>query len=342
MSIYAPFDIEILDDPSYLALEAQNPAWPWWWLRIVQVAKRHNRRGRVCQADGRPMQARDLAIVHHRSVQREQEWAEMLQACCDLGLLEHVDGTYQITDWRRWHRAPSDEPEAIRDRVAKHRSSRDARDVTKSNGCNETATEQLQSSYRAAAGAAPLPPTGGSEAPAAPPAAAADVAVAPETELGPAPEPLYTGRPGPTSLETLRSIVGQAMQDLGLMGSPSGTWWTSVTAWAAPAIDDGATLDDIRDALRYAVGKAAYDRANRPWPYAMTIAAEELGNIAKRNQMRRDWEAGGRRGPEPRPYTFEPPTQPAPAPNGGGRHRRAPPGGMVPFGADHTPGGGAR
>ena len=107
-------------------------------------------------------------------------------------------------------------------------------------------------------------------------------------------------------LEPIRPAIAQAMQSLGILASPSGTWWTSVTAWAAPAIASGATIDDVQDAIRYGAAKASHDRPRRPWPYAMTIASEEIGQIARRNQMRRDWEAGGRRGPEPLPYVWTP------------------------------------
>lgn len=307
--LYAHFDVDLLDDPTFIALEGHCPAWPWWWMRIVQAAKRHNRRGRVCQADGRPFTARDLALVHHRDIQRAEEWGLMLETCLGLDLLvQDEDGAYRIADWRRWHRSPSDDPDAIRDRVAKHRLGRDTSPVTScngavtgGNGCNESASEQLQSSFIAeqqqqqsiAHAREGL-------------AAAAEVAIAPEDNLGPESESLYTGRPGRTSLDELRPAIAQAMQALGILGSPSGTWWTSVTSWAGPAVEGGATLDDVRDAIRYGSAKSAHDRPRRPWPYAMTIASEEIGQIARRNQMRRDWEANGRRGPEPLPYVWTP------------------------------------
>jgi len=298
--LFATLDVDLPDDPLFIALESAGEPWPWWWIRLIQIAKRHNRRGRLCHSDGRPLVARDMALVHHRSIQRTEEWQRMLDTCLDLGLLaQDDDGAYRIADWKRWHRSPSDDPEAIRERVSRHRarSHEDVTPVTTCNGCNDTEQSRAEQSRDRAEQQQSM----GHEL-----AAAADVAVAPETELGPTPEPLYTGRPGPTSLEALRPAIGQAMQDLGLMGSPSGTWWTSVTSWAGPAIEGGATLDDIRDAIRYGTDKAAHDRPRRPWPYAMAIAAEEIGQISRRNQMRRDWEAGGRRGPEPLPYIWTP------------------------------------
>jgi len=217
----------------------------------------------------------------------------MLGTCLELGLLEQdADQTLRIADWRRWHRSPSDDPDAIRDRVAKHRLGRDASSVTNcngtvtgGNGCNESASEQLQSSFIAEQQQSMR--AGAREGLAA--AAGSD-------------DYIGTG----TGLEPIRPAIAEAMQSLGIIGAPSGTWWTSVTAWAAPALADGATLQDIQDAIRFGSAKTAHDRPRRPWPYAMTIAAEELGQIVRRNRMRRDWEEGGRRGPEPLPYVWTP------------------------------------
>jgi hypothetical protein len=305
MGIWVTFDIEILDDPSFVALASANPEYPWRWMRIIQFAKRANEKGRVLRADGLPVTARDLALTHDRNTSTEELWRDLLATCVEEGLLIEEDGIYRVYDWRRWHRKPSDMPDAVAERVRRHRQNGGVtgRYVTPGNECNaseQSRAEQRQSraeqqqSMRAHA----------REGLAA--AAAADVAVAPEDDLGPESESLYTGRPGRTSLDELRPAIAQAMQALGILGSPSGTWWTSVTAWAGPAVEEGATLDDVRDAIHFAAAKAAHDRPRRPWPYAMTIASEEIGQIARRNQMRRDWEANGRRGPEPLPYVWTP------------------------------------
>jgi hypothetical protein len=316
--LFATLDVDLPDDPLFIALESAGEQWPWWWIRLIQIAKRHNRRGRLCHSDGRPLAARDLALVHHRTLQRAEEWGQMLETCLGLGLLvQDDDGAYRIADWKRWHRSPSDDPEETRTRKALQRERQRSHDLSRgvtsghdlsrgvtsgheSHDTEQSRAEQRQSraeqqqSMRAHA----------REGLAA--AAAADVAVAPEDDLGPESESLYTGRPGRTSLDELRPAIAQAMQALGILGSPSGTWWTSVTAWAGPAVEEGATLDDVRDAIHFAAAKAAHDRPRRPWPYAMTIASEEIGQIARRNQMRRDWAAHGRRGPEPLPYVWTP------------------------------------
>lgn len=286
--LFATLDVDLPEDPLFIALEAAGEPWPWWWMRLIQVAKRHNRRGRLCHFDGRPLTARDLALVHHRNIQRTEEWEQMLETCLGLGLLaQDDDGAYRIADWRRWHRSPSDDPEAIRERVSRHRakSNADVTPVTTCNGCNDTEQSRAEQSRDRAE-------------------QQQSIAHAREGLAAAAGSDDYIG--SGNGLEPIRPAIAQAMQRLGILAAPSGTWWTSVTAWAAPAIAGGATLDDVQDAIRYGADKSAHDRPRRPWPYAMTIASEEIGQIARRNQMRRDWEAGGRRGPEPLPYVWTP------------------------------------
>lgn len=308
MSLFASFDLELPDDPDFLALEGLNPAWPWWFFRLVQAAKRYNCKGLVCNAGGRPLRARDLAIVHHRSVQREQDWAEMIDACVSLGLLEDEGGVYRITNWRRWHRSPSDEPEATRarkqesrDRQARHEASRE---VTNGHGCHET--EQSRAEHSRAEHAPPTPPGGEP--------AAAQVEDEPESEPEalPAPPP-HQARPAADGgvLESTRPQVGQAMQDLGILGTPTGHWWTLYAEWAGPGLGLGATVEDLLTALTFGRDKAIHDRPNRRWPYAMRIAAEELGNVVARRKLTDEARARGR--PLPRPYRFEPPPLPTEA-----------------------------
>lgn len=145
--IWASFDVDLPDDDDFIALEQENPAWPWWWMRLLQFAKRSNQKGLVLKADGRPVTALSLAMTHHRDRRKQEAWQEFLDFACDLGLLAEEEGCLRIVDWRRWHRSPSDEPEAVRERVARHRAEkskrdkrdkRDVTDVTKGNACNDT------------------------------------------------------------------------------------------------------------------------------------------------------------------------------------------------------------
>lgn len=289
--LFATLDVDLPDDPLFIALESAGEPWPWWWIRLIQIAKRHNRRGRLCHSDGRPLVARDMALVHHRTLNRAEEWGQMLETCLSLGLLvQDDDGAYRIADWRRWHRSPSDDPEETRTRKALQRDRQRSHDLSRAvtSGHESHDTEQSRAEQRQSRAEQQQSMRAHAREGLAAAAGSDD----------------YIG--SGNGLEPIRPAIAQAMQALGILGAPSGTWWTSVTAWAAPAISGGATLDDVQDAIRYGAAKAAHDRPRRPWPYAMTIASEEIGQIARRNQMRRDWEANGRRGPEPLPYVWTP------------------------------------
>lgn len=286
MGMWVTFDIEVLDDPPFVALAAADPAHPWRWMRVVQFAKRANEKGRVLRADGRPVTTRDLALAHDRNTSTEDLWRDLLAVCIREGLLVEEDGVYRVHDWRRWHRKPSDSSEATAERKARSRANDQSRHVTPGHACH--ASEQSRAEQRIAETEQPQSMRAHAREGLAAAAGSDD----------------YIG--SGNGLEPIRPAIAQAMQRLGILASPSGTWWTSVTAWAAPAIAGGATLDDVQDAIRYGADKSAHDRPRRPWPYAMTIASEEIGQIARRNQMRRDWEANGRRGPEPMPYVWAP------------------------------------
>lgn len=114
--IWASFDVDLPDDDDFIALEQENPAWPWWWMRLLQFAKRSNQKGLVLKADGRPVTALSLAMTHHRDRRKQEAWQEFLDFACDLGLLAEEEGCLRIVDWRRWHRSPSDQAEATRER----------------------------------------------------------------------------------------------------------------------------------------------------------------------------------------------------------------------------------
>ena len=146
MSLWVLFDIEILDDPPFVALAAADPAHPWRWMRIIQFAKRANEKGRVLRADGRPVTTRDLALAHDRTTATEDAWQDLVAKCLEEGLLVDEEGTLSVRDWRRWHRKPSDMPDAVAERVSKHRRERGgvtARYVTPGNTCNASEAEAV-------------------------------------------------------------------------------------------------------------------------------------------------------------------------------------------------------
>jgi hypothetical protein len=157
VSLWVLFDIELLDDPPFVALSTADPAHPWRWMRIIQFAKRANEKGRVLRADGRPVTARDLALAHDRTTATEDAWQDLLTRCLDEGLLVEEDGALCVRDWRRWHRKPSDYPEATAERKARSRRGDPSRDVTPGHACHASEAEA-----EAEAEAPPYsPPAGG-------------------------------------------------------------------------------------------------------------------------------------------------------------------------------------
>lgn len=139
--IWATLDLDILEDPAFVELEDEVPGSFWCWVRLLQVAKRVNQQGLVLRADGRPLTAQDLHRIHRAT--SLQAWEGILDRCVELELLALDEGAYRIVDWRRWHRTPSDQPEQVAARVARHRAAkRTAHEPTDEpvTTCNEDVT----------------------------------------------------------------------------------------------------------------------------------------------------------------------------------------------------------
>ena len=139
--IWAALDLDILDDPAFIELEDEVPGAFWLWCRILQQAKRVNQHGLVLRADGRPLTAKDLRRIHPAA--SLDTWEGLVDRCVELELLEFRDGIYQIADWRRWHRSPSDDREQVAARVRRHRAKN--RVTTPSEVCNEDVTTRNES-----------------------------------------------------------------------------------------------------------------------------------------------------------------------------------------------------
>lgn len=125
---WAYLDIDILDDPAFLDLRELNEGHPWRFLRLIQVAKKANYKGLVVRQDGREAyQTKHLAHIHDGpGVKFVRIWDSFLQECVRLSLIEWdaTESAWKISDWRRWHRSPSDTPESINGRVKKYREGR--------------------------------------------------------------------------------------------------------------------------------------------------------------------------------------------------------------------------
>lgn len=131
---------ELFQHTDLTALALENPAWPWWFLRILQLAFRAEAGGRLVTAAGRALTAKDLAVVHERDRDREPDWQAFLGCACELGLLSRQkNGLYRVARWRRWCPYPSDAPEATRERTARHRQSKRERAGDEEPGQNEDA-----------------------------------------------------------------------------------------------------------------------------------------------------------------------------------------------------------
>ncbi len=161
--LYATLDIDWMDDPTYYALHDVDPAHVLRFLRCIVWAKRANCKGRIIRVDGAPIQIREMARLHDGpGAEYISRWENFISIALDVGLLA-TDLDYEcycIADWRRWHRSPSDEPEAIRERVAKHRQRKASlgcnESVTTCNGCNDT--EQSRAEQSKAEQIPPNPP----------------------------------------------------------------------------------------------------------------------------------------------------------------------------------------
>lgn len=141
--LFATLDLDLLEDPAFKALEDEHPGGLFWYLRLVQFAKRYKAsKGRVLRADGTPILPWMLAMTHHGSRRQADEWARFLDLCIELGLLVWVEEEqcFKICNWKRWHRPPSANPEAVAERVKNHRLNRG--DVTPRyvTSCNEDVT----------------------------------------------------------------------------------------------------------------------------------------------------------------------------------------------------------
>lgn len=150
MGLFATLDVEWPEDYCYKVLYDQARHWPLYFERIVCWAKRANDKGRVLRSDGAPMDANSMAyLADGKDPSYAIEWAEFLKQAVSLGLLNCSDGCYQIAHWKRWHRSPSDEPELVRERVARHREnvrSQSQATVTKCNECNDTEQSRAEQS----------------------------------------------------------------------------------------------------------------------------------------------------------------------------------------------------
>lgn len=341
---YVMCPTDLLDEAWYRRLRPRFSDLAERVFRLVILAQAQQpTNGRILGARNSPLQAEDIASrCPGFSEEEVSVWEDLLAALCAAGILQrHAEGGWEFVRRTDWWRLSKETAEYQAAKKARQRANGDAPPAPAPSPspcvppCPPVVPQSLHESGKGKEENGkrkdpPPPPSSEGHEPAAP----ADEEEASVADAGEGPPSLPDPAPwGPSSdasgLESLRTLVGQAMQQLGLMGAPTGPWWNEFTAWAWPGFEAGAKLEDIAGALAYGRDAARHAREVRPgakWAYAMTVARRELGPIAQRNALRRAWEAGGRRGPEPRPYVWTPPEpRPDAAPPPNGSSRRGPP-----------------
>jgi hypothetical protein len=135
--LWAKLDVDAIDDPVFIKLRRKFGRGAFeMWIRVIQFAKKANQRGEVLLHSGEPCTAEHFTDIHEQWLDPDEElvrWTNFLEACINLGLLWLDGNVLCVVDWRRWHCKPSDEPEAVRERVAAHRKAKNDDDVTRCN-----------------------------------------------------------------------------------------------------------------------------------------------------------------------------------------------------------------
>lgn len=299
--LWASIDVDLIDDPTFLELCQEDGSNFTRFLRLVQVAKRAQTDGQIVLTDGRPATAKAIALIHREPA---DVWERFFALCVSLELIEWNDkqGCWEIIDWRRWHRSPSDFKESVKVRVDRYRQRKQGSNgslqhcngtvttgndpETPCNTCNDktvtvtvTATERSSSSgggleEEADDGSAS---PGGASAYAAPQTTGADSGGAP-------PEPPPTAAPAFSTWwiarfcelrPTLRTLdhrekrpIAQKLAEAAHAGAPE-----PVLRWA---ID--ATISQVAHQMRE-------DAVGNPIRYADSLLAQHLENAMTQHRL---------------------------------------------------------
>jgi len=313
--IYSKLDTELADDSDFIELEAREAHWPWWFVgRVIQCAKRTNRKGLCLKNDGTPMTDQDFAVIHHRSKSRSHEWSRFLEACHEIGLLvtEIHKGRecHKVANWKRWHGSPSDEPEPRAERKASQRE-RDAaqaptpsplkvstplvtppqknlsREVTSVTTQSRAETEHVQSRS-----SIPIDKHDSR-------ARVGNFGLASEMKM----------RPG--FWDSIKAMFRQFEPSADWMQAAADAWAFVERNRGQPCGRDVATDADLAAALGYARDATLYEQ-NRPgrkkpiaapWSYALSVAQQQIGHAV---EHRLNQEIGRKYGQEIGPFVFSP------------------------------------
>lgn len=302
--IYAKLDVEWFEDPAYYDLRDADRLHPERFLRCVAWAKRCNSGGLILRSDGIPLDARAMARIHDGpGPSSTRTWESFLELCQEIGLLVLSEGGWKIVHWKRWHSSPSDSAENVRERVARHREARKAKNkakkavpfVTNCNECNETEQSIAEHSRACTEHSIakhgsidpPLPPTGGDDRP----MDSGRYRSGGEDDAGGAPPapPPSPGRRDFTSVDEAFSAVCREVSSKPLQGPDV----QRLETLKGEAKARGATDEEIFVALRY--GAAATRWAlnsgvkpiKQPRAYLLACTLEVLPRVQERSQDQR-------------------------------------------------------
>ena len=155
--VWAKLFTDLLDEPKFRRRSNDER---WAWVATILCATDSPERGVLLTAPGVPMSIEELADAAHVAEKAMRGYVERWQT---LGMLVvREDGAMSLPHYepRQRPHSPSDEPEAVRERVSRHRERRRNEDVTERNGDgngqgNTTETDMKRTPIEAEAEADP-------------------------------------------------------------------------------------------------------------------------------------------------------------------------------------------
>ena len=290
----------------YVRLRPDYPSLMEQWYHLVILAQESRAAGRLL-VGGEPMEAEDIAVAWDRRAKHEDIslWEDLLTALVDEGAMAlDSRGGYRLAKASDWYLPPSKLEE--RDHAGEWQARKQRQNASRDTDRPEPAREASDALGKTredpgSPGNTREPNENENEN---------------ENENHAAPLTPQPGRNGGQaarsvrSLEAIRPLLGARMQRLGLMGTPTGRYWTAFAEWAGPGIDQGAQHEDLVVAVEFGVEATLHEiglgkRVQQRWNYANRIAAEHLAQVVARRRLRDEHRARGE--PEPRPYRFAPP-----------------------------------
>lgn len=139
--LWSRLDTDLIKDPDFIALEDLQPGALWLFVHCLTFARVENHAGKILYR-GRHVGPIELSRVANRT---REDCEAFFKLSLSLGIIEHDPdtGIYSVADWKRWHEPPSGSPEAVRERVRKHREKTRVTDVTACNVVTDVTTQSI-------------------------------------------------------------------------------------------------------------------------------------------------------------------------------------------------------